>query len=132
MSTRATARAHAPSRAPRPRQRPHARPRPVTPRRARAPRRLPLPRLRLGLLIIPIIALLLAGIVWINVSKLAFTAETGRVVERARALEAQNLRLKAQLDRANATVIDRAQDRLGMGMPLDSSVTLLTVPRERR
>lgn len=81
----------------------------------------------MGLFVIPVIALLLAGIVWINVSKLAFTAETGRVVERSRAMEAQNLRLKAQLDRADATVIDRAQQRLGMGMPLDSSITPLKV-----
>ena len=85
-------------------------------------------RVRLGLLVIPLVALLLAGIVWINVSKLAFTAETGRVVERARAVEAENVRLKAQLDRANATVVDRAQANLGMGLPADSSITPLRVP----
>ncbi len=132
MSTRATARAHAPAphRA-RPQGRPHPGPRPrpqAAPRRAPRSGRASRPRLRVGLLVIPIIALLLAGIVWINVSKLAFTAETGRVVERSRAVEAQNLRLKAQLDRANATVIDRAQDRLDMGMPLDASVTPLLAP----
>jgi hypothetical protein len=66
--------------------------------------------------------------VWINVSKLAFTAETGRVVERARQVEAQNVRLKAQLDRVNATVVDRAQERLGMGIPVDSSITPLRLP----
>jgi hypothetical protein len=81
-----------------------------------------------GLLLIPVIAMLLAGIVWINVSKLAFTAETGRVVERARQVEAQNVRLKAQLDRVNATVVDRAQERLGMGLAVDTSITPLKVP----
>jgi hypothetical protein len=88
----------------------------------------PRARIRPGLLLIPFIALLLAGIVWINVSKLAFTAETGRVVERARQVEAQNVRLKAQLDRVNATVVDRAQERLGMGLAAESSITPLKVP----
>lgn len=124
MSTRATARAHAPAPARRARPDEHSRSRP---RQAPQARRAARPRVRMGLFVIPVIALLLAGIVWINVSKLAFTAETGRVVERSRAMEAQNLRLKAQLDRADATVIDRAQQRLGMGMPLDSSITPLKV-----
>lgn len=126
MSTRATARAHPHAPAPERRSAPRSRP-----RRAPAPRRASRPRIRvrhLGLLVIPIVALLLGGIVWVNVSKLAFTAETGRVVERSRAMEAQNLRLKAQLDRANSTVIDRAQDRLGMVMPGDGVITPLRAP----
>lgn len=85
-------------------------------------------RRRLGLLIIPLIALLLGGIVWVNVSKLAFTAETSRVVERARVVESDNVRLQTQLDRANSTVIDRAESRLGMGLPADSSITPLRAP----
>lgn len=129
MSTRAaTARAAAPATT--------RRARAAQPAPARAPQRRPAPRpvharrsrLHPGLLLIPIVAALLAGIVWINVSKLAFTAETGRVVERARQVEAQNVRLKAQLDRVNATVVDRAQERLGMGMPVDSSITPLRLP----
>ncbi|MEQ9335582.1 MAG: hypothetical protein RJQ03_00150, partial [Miltoncostaeaceae bacterium] len=96
-------------------------------RRAAAPAR---PRPRLGLLVIPLIALLLGGIVWINVSKLAFTAETGRVVEQARVTEAEVVRLRAQLERADATVVDRAQVRLGMGLPAASSITPLRVPAQ--
>jgi hypothetical protein len=129
VSTRgATARAAAPGTA-RPAR--VARPAPArAPQRRPVPRRAPARRSRLhpGLLLIPLIAALLAGIVWINVSKLAFTAETGRVVERARLVEAQNVRLKAQLDRVNATVVDRAQERLGMGVPVDSSITPLRAP----
>lgn len=110
------------------RTRPAARPTRTAPRRGRSRAPATRARIRPGLVIIPIIALLLAGIVWINVSKLAFTAESGRVVERSRQVEAQNVRLRAQIDRARATVIDRAQARLGMGLPPDSSVTPLKVP----
>ena len=122
MSARAAARAAAPAHDPRPREpRPapeRTRPRPVVVRRPRSGR-------SVGLLVIPLIALLLAGIVWVNVSTLAFTAETGRVVEQVRLVEAENVRLKAQLDGANATVVDRAAERLGMGIPADGSITPL-------
>jgi cell division protein FtsL len=126
MSARAAARASAPGHAhrsrPIERERPREQPRPA--HRAVPARHA---RRRLGLLIIPLIAVLLAGIVWVNVSTLAFTAETGRVVEQVRVLEAENVRLKAQLDRADATVVDRAAERLGMGLPADNSVTPLRV-----
>lgn len=79
------------------------------------------------LLLIPVIAVLLAGIVWVNVSTLAFTSEAGRVASQARDVEARNIRLKAQLDRVNATVIDRAQEQLGMGVPANGSITPLQV-----
>lgn len=129
MSARAAraATAPAPSRPRREHAPPHRAPERVpAPRRRSAPRARP--RVRLGMLVIPLIALLLGGIVWINVSKLAFTAETGRVVEQARVAEAENVRLRAQLDRAEATVVDRAQLRLGMGLPAASSITPLRVP----
>ena len=130
MSTRATARsAAAPARAPRPQprtrpasrpapaRRPQARPRPVARRRAT--------RVRLGPLVIPIIALVLGGIVWVNVAKLSLTNQTGQVIEQSRTVEAQTARLKSQLEQLDARVRDNAQKRLGMVSPEGDSVTYL-------
>ena len=127
MSTRATARQAAPpARAARPQARPsfrpHGRPRP----RPRAvPRSRRRSRYRLGPLVIPIIALVLGGIVWVNVAKLALTNETGKVMERSRAVEAQTARLQSQLDQLDARVRENAMKRLGMVMPSGDSVTYL-------
>ncbi len=114
MSTRAAPRpAPAPSRA-RPRTRPSS--------PAAGPRRA---RLRLGRVAIPVIALVLGGIVWINVAKLTLTHETGKVIERARSVEAETARLKSRFEQRNATVIARAEKRLGMVSPPSSEVTYL-------
>jgi len=130
VSTRATARsAAAPARAPRPqpRTRPASRPAPARrpqgrPRPAARPRA---SRVRLGPLVIPIIALVLGGIVWVNVAKLALTNETGQVIEQARTVEAQTARLKSQLEQLDARVRDNAQKRLGMVQPPGDSFTYL-------
>ncbi|MGD9571780.1 MAG: hypothetical protein AB7V62_07860 [Thermoleophilia bacterium] len=118
MSTRATApaRRHAPARD-RHEARPRTRPRAV-PRRT-------IQRRRLGLLIIPLIALVLGGIVWINVAKLTLTNETGKVIERARVVEGQTARLKSDLEQRNAAVRRNAQNKLGMVSPEPDSVTYL-------
>ena len=80
MSTRAAPRqAPAPART-RPRSRPSSRPAAARPPRAR--RRA---RLRMGKWVIPLVALVLAGIVWVNVAKLTVTHRTGEVIEKARA-----------------------------------------------
>ena len=93
MSTRAAPRtAPAPAR-PRPRTRPASRP--TRPRPARAGSRRT--RVRLGRLAIPLIALVLGGIVWINVAKLTLTHETGQVIEQARSVEAETARLQEPL-----------------------------------
>jgi cell division protein FtsL len=70
-----------------------------------------------------VVALLLFGIVWVNVAKLGLTTQTGAVVERSRAIEAQNLRLETRLERRDATVIDRAREDLGMIPSSGESVT---------
>jgi hypothetical protein len=120
VSTRAAARtAPAPAR-PRPRARPASRA--GRPRTARARRRT---RVRLGRLTIPVVALVLGGIVWINVAKLTLTHETGRVIERARSVEAETARLKSRFEQRNATVIARAEKRLGMVSPPSSEVAYL-------
>lgn len=121
MSTRATARsrgATAPAR-PRPDERRTARPRPrAVPRRPRA-------RLRMGPLVIPLIALVLGGIVWVNVAKLSLTNETGKVIERSRVVEGQTARLKSDLEQRDAAVRRNAQNKLGMVSPEPDSVTYL-------
>lgn len=126
MSTRAAARqtAAAPARTARPQPRPDARPRP-RPRPRAVPRSRRRSTVRLGPLVIPIIALVLGGIVWVNVAKLALTNDTGKVMERSRAVEAQTARLQSQLDRLDARVRENAQKRLGMVMPSGDSVTYL-------
>jgi len=84
---------------------------------------------RLGRLAIPLIALVLGGIVWINVAKLTLTHETGQVIERARSVEAETARLKSRFEQRNATVIARAEKRLGMVDPPSGSVTYLDAAR---
>jgi hypothetical protein len=127
MSARAVARrgASAPARrtAPAPRPAPRSRPRPAP--RSAARRRRARTRVRVGRLVIPIIALLLAGIVWINVAKLTLTNETGRVIQQARSVEAETARLKNQLDQRNARVIDQAGRRLGLELAPTDQVTWL-------
>ncbi len=118
MSTRAAPRAAAPAPA-RPRTRSRARP---APRPVRGRRRA---RARLGRLAIPIVALVLGGIVWVNVAKLNLTHETGQVIEQARAVEAETARLKSRFEQRNATVISRAEKRLGMVSPPSAEVTYL-------
>jgi hypothetical protein len=129
VSTRAVARRGAPATA-RARTAPAPRPAPARPRPRPAPRpatrrRRSRSRVRLGRLAIPIIALLLAGIVWINVAKLTLTSETGQVIQQARSVEAETARLKNQLDQRNARVIDQAGRRLGMELTPTEEVTWL-------
>ena len=127
MSTRATARARTagPATAPRPRSRPAAAPAP-RPRRAApaAPRPRPRPRavttqarLRSAWVVIPLIAVILGGIVFVNVAKLSLTNRTSQVIERARSVESETARLKATLDAKDAAVRASAQERLGMVEP---------------
>lgn len=138
MSTRAAARRAGTARA-RASARPATRPRSVpTPRRAK-PAPSPRPRRttrsvraerrrRAWWLLVPVVALLLGGIVWVNVAKLTLTAETGAVVERAWAAEAETVRLEAELERADAAVVDRARDQLEMVPARGDAVTYLTAP----
>lgn len=120
---RAAARAAPAPARPGPRARPDGRPARPRPRPAGARRRRG--RVRLGRLAIPLIALLLGGIVWINVAKLTLTHETGQVIERARSVEAETARLKSRFEQRNATVIARAEKRLGLESPPSADVTYL-------
>ena len=128
MSTRATARARAaePAPAPRPRTRPAAAPDPrprtrpaqARPRARQRPRAVPLQaRIRSAWVVIPLIAVILGGIVFVNVAKLSMTNRTSQVIERARSVESETARLKATLDAKDAAVRASAQARLGMVEP---------------
>ena len=79
----------------------------------------------MGKWVIPLVALVLGGIVWVNVAKLTVTHQTGAVIEKARAVEAETARLKSRFEQRNATVIARAEKRLGMVSPPSSEVTYL-------
>ncbi len=83
----------------------------------------------MALIAIPLVTVLLLGLVWINVAKLGLTAETGAVVERSRAVEAQTLRLEARLERRDSAVVDRARVELGMAPSSGESVTYLQAQR---
>lgn len=76
-------------------------------------------RPRLGLLWIPLLALLLAGIVWINVAKLGVTTQTSRVIEQQQQVQDETLRLKNALDTRSSLLAQRAEQRLGMTSPDD-------------
>lgn len=128
MSTRATARARAaePAPAPRPRTRPAAAPDPrprtrpaqARPRARQRPRAVPVQaRIRSAWVVIPLIAVILGGIVFVNVAKLSMTNRTSQVIERARSVESETARLKATLDAKDAAVRASAQARLGMVEP---------------
>ena len=81
--------------------------------------------MRLGRLVIPLIALVLGGIVFVNVAKLTLTNQTGQVIEKARSVESETARLQSALEQRNARVRQNAQRRLGMESPSGDSVTYL-------
>jgi hypothetical protein len=79
--------------------------------------------------VIPLVALLLGGIVWVKVAELNLVTRTSNVVERYRAVQADTLRLNSQLAQLDGRVIDRAKRELGMIPARPGSVTYLTLPR---
>lgn len=114
--------APAPRSRPRPRPAPRTRPRPPAARRA--PRQFPT-----GLILLPLIALLLGGIVWINVAKLDLATETGRVIEQSRAIQVETVTLRGQLERQDVLVTSRAEEQLGMEAAPGESITYLSLSR---
>jgi hypothetical protein len=81
-------------------------------------------RARLRILLIPLVAVVLGGIVWLNVAKLAVTTETTRVVEKARATEAQISELQGRLAQQEAEVMRRARQRGFTERPSDANTFL--------
>jgi hypothetical protein len=112
-----------PAAAPRPAPRPRAQPRQRT-AAARARRRLPRSRI-----VIPVIALLLGGIVWVKVSQLTLITRTSHVIEQYQAVKSETLRLNTELARRDGEVIRLARTRLGMVPSPPNGVTYLKLPR---
>ena len=100
MSTRSgAARVARPSTrpAPVPQQRP--RPRVITSPAPTVLQRLRLQGMRLAWVLIPLIAVLLGGVVWVNVQRLNLTTQTGRTVDMYNQAQSDILRLRAVLRR---------------------------------
>jgi hypothetical protein len=133
MSTRAgAARVARPS--PRPTPVPEQRPRPrvITSPAPTVLQRLRLQGMRLAWVLIPIIALLLGGVVWVNVQRLNLTTQTGRTVDMYNQAQADILRLRAVLAEKDGQVVDQAARRLGMVQAPGSGLTYVSVPKEAR
>jgi cell division protein FtsB len=85
------------------------RPRPARARRAR--------RRTLLWVAIPLVALLLGGVVWVKAAQLHLVTRTSETVQAYQAVEAEMLRLRAQLGQRDGEVIRRARQDLGMVYP---------------
>ena len=129
MSTRgATARAVRPATAPAPRPRPKLVPAPKRGRLAG----LRVHGVRLAWVVIPLIAVLLGGVVWVNVARLNLTTQTGRTVDMYDRTQSEILKLRAKLAQKDGEVVDQAAKRLGMVQAPGNGLTYVTVPPEAR
>jgi hypothetical protein len=81
--------------------------------------------------VIPMIALMLGGIVWINVARLNLATETSVVIQQSRDAQFETARLQAELDQRNGAVVDRARTRLGMLPSPSEGVKYIDVPPAR-
>ncbi len=136
MSTRgATASALRPAFRPAPAPGPAPRPRPrlVPPpsRRSRV-QRLQLHGVRLAWVAIPLIAILLGGVVWVNVARLNLTTQTGRTVDMYDQSQSDILKLRAKLAQKDGQVVAQAAKRLGMVQAPGIGLTYVSVPPEAR
>jgi hypothetical protein len=94
--------------------------------------RLRLRGMRLAWVLIPLIALLLGGVVWVNVQRLNLTTQTARTVDMYNQAQADILRLRAVLAEKDGQVVDQAAKRLGMVQAPGSGLTYVSVPKENR
>lgn len=120
-------RAGQPQRAPRP-----PKPRIIHSRKPTLRERLHLEGIRLAWVVVPIIALLLGGVVFVNVQRLNLTTQTGRTVDMYNQAQADILRLRAVLAEKDGQVVDQAVRRLGMVQAPGSGLTYVSVPKEAR
>ncbi|MEI7519966.1 MAG: hypothetical protein WCK40_01335 [Thermoleophilia bacterium] len=131
MSTRGgAARVAQPSTRPAPAPRP--RPRVVPSPPPRRWQRLQLHGLRLAWVVIPFIAILLGGVVWVNVARLNITTQAGRTVDMYDQVQSDILKLRASLAQKDGEVVDQAAKRLGMVQAPGSGLTYVTVPPSAR
>lgn len=138
MSTRAgAARLPDPGRAPgrAPDQapaRPRPRPRVIHSRQPTLRERLHLDGVRLAWVVIPLIALLLGGVVFVNVQRLNLTTQTAQTVDMYNEAQSDILRLRAVLAQKDGQVVEQAATRLGMVQAPGSGLTYVNVPKEAR
>jgi len=108
------------------------RPRVVHSRRPTLLERLHLDGIRLAWVLIPLIALLLGGVVFVNVQRLNLTTQTGRTVDMYNQAQADILRLRAVLAQKDGQVVEQAVQRLGMVQAPGSGLTYVSVPKGAR
>jgi len=107
--------------APVPGARPKARSRP---RAVPAARRRKRARFRLGLAAIPVVAVLFAGVVWLNAAKLSVTKRQGQIVRQIAAVGDQIGQLKTVESQKNGVVAAWAT-REGMVRPGSTDLTFV-------
>ncbi len=96
--------------------RPEPRPRPRPTAVRTQPRRRRRPRIRLGLLTIPLVALLFSGVVFINARELALVKRQGQVVRQTSEVQDQLAALTARQGKIDAGVRGWAE-KTGMVSP---------------
>lgn len=94
--------------------------------------RLHLDGIRLAWVLVPLIALLLGGVVFVNVQRLNLTTRTARTVDHHNQAQADILRLRAVLAQKDGQVVEQAARRLGMVQAPGSGLTYVRVPRDAR
>lgn len=77
-------------------------------------------------------AVLLGGVVFVNVQRLNLTTQTGRTVDMYNQTQADILKLRAALAEKDGQVVDQASTRLGMVLAPGSGLTYVSVPKEAR
>lgn len=112
--------------------RPRPKPRVIHSRKPTLLERLRLDGIRIAWVLIPLIALLLGGVVFVNVQRLNLTTQTGRTVDMYNQAQADILRLRAVLAERDGQVVDQAVKRLGMVQAPGSGLTYVSVPKEAR
>lgn len=108
------------------------RPRVVHSRRPTLRERLHLDGIRLAWVLVPLIALLLGGVVFVNVQRLNLTTQTAQTVDRYNQAQGDILRLRAVLAQKDGQVVEQAATRLGMVQAPGSGLTYVSVPKEAR
>jgi len=78
-------------------------------------------------MVIPVIAVLLGGIVWVNVARLNLATQTSVVIEESRQAQFETARLQSQLDQRDGATVNRARNQLGMVTAPSEGVTYLDV-----
>jgi hypothetical protein len=110
----------------RPAPRPSGPARPRTrPKAVPAARKRRRPRIRLGLAVIPLVAILFAGVVWVNAAKLSVTKRQGQIARQMTAVQEQLMLLTAQQAQEDQTVKQTAEN-LGMIRPGSGDWTYVT------